>query len=43
MVASANPGCTLQMLSIFRERGIHMRSAHPVELLDAAINGTSLP
>ncbi len=42
MVASANPGCTLQMLSIFRERGITMRSAHPVELLDAAINGTSL-
>ncbi len=29
MVASANPGCTLQMLSIFRERGIRMRSAHP--------------
>ncbi len=42
MVASANPGCTLQMLSIFRERGIAMRSAHPIELLDAAINGTSL-
>jgi len=42
MVASANPGCTLQMLSIFRERGVRMRSAHPIELLDAAISGTPL-
>jgi glycolate oxidase iron-sulfur subunit len=42
MVASANPGCTLQMLSIFRERGLTMRAAHPIEILDASINGTPL-
>jgi glycolate oxidase iron-sulfur subunit len=42
LVASANPGCTLQMQSIFRERGIALRAAHPIELLDAAINGTPL-
>jgi glycolate oxidase iron-sulfur subunit len=41
-VASANPGCTLQMQSIFRERGITLRAAHPIELLDAAISGTTL-
>lgn len=42
VVASANPGCTLQMQSILRERGVTLRAAHPVELLDAAINGTPL-
>ena len=42
LVASANPGCTLQMQSIFRERGVTLRAAHPVELLDAAISGTPL-
>ena len=42
IVASANPGCTLQMQSIFRERGVALRAAHPIELLDAAISGTAL-
>jgi glycolate dehydrogenase iron-sulfur subunit len=42
LVASANPGCTLQMQAIARERGLELRAAHPIELLDAAINGTSL-
>ncbi|MEA2719156.1 MAG: glycolate oxidase iron-sulfur subunit [Candidatus Eremiobacteraeota bacterium] len=42
LVASANPGCTLQMQSIFRERGVKLRAAHPIELLDAAISGTPL-
>ena len=42
LVASANPGCTLQMQSIMREQGVNLRAAHPIELLDAAINGTSL-
>ncbi|HTD32671.1 MAG TPA: heterodisulfide reductase-related iron-sulfur binding cluster [Candidatus Elarobacter sp.] len=41
MVASANPGCTLQMQSILRGRGIELRAAHPIELLDTAINGPS--
>jgi len=43
LVASANPGCTLQMQSIARESGVTLRCAHPIELLDAAINGASLP
>jgi glycolate oxidase iron-sulfur subunit len=42
LVASANPGCTLQMQSILRERGATLRAAHPIELLDASINGTPL-
>jgi glycolate oxidase iron-sulfur subunit len=42
LVASANPGCTLQMQAIARERGHALRAAHPIELLDAAINGTAL-
>jgi glycolate dehydrogenase iron-sulfur subunit len=42
MLASANPGCTLQIQSILRERGATLRAAHPIELLDAAINGTPL-
>ncbi len=41
LVASANPGCTLQMQSILRERGVTLRAAHPIELLDASINGRS--
>ena len=43
LVASANPGCTLQMQSIFRERGVALRAAHSIELLDAAISGKPLP
>ena len=42
IIASANPGCTLQMRSILRERGLDIAAAHPVELLDASINGTPL-
>jgi glycolate oxidase iron-sulfur subunit len=44
IVASANPGCTLQMQSIARERGVEIDAAHPIELLDRAITaacGTS--
>ena len=43
LLASANPGCTLQIQKILRERGVHLPAAHPVEILDAAINGTPLP
>jgi glycolate dehydrogenase iron-sulfur subunit len=42
LVASANPGCTLQMQSILRERGVTLRAAHPIELLDASISGRPL-
>lgn len=37
MLASANPGCTLQIASIMRERGAALPAAHPIELLDLAI------
>ena len=37
LLASANPGCTIQIQSILRERGAELRAAHPIELLDAAI------
>jgi glycolate oxidase iron-sulfur subunit len=43
LLASANPGCTLQIQKILRERGHHLPAAHPVEILDASINGTQLP
>jgi glycolate oxidase iron-sulfur subunit len=37
VLASANPGCTLQITSIARERGATLPAAHPIELLDLAI------
>jgi glycolate oxidase iron-sulfur subunit len=37
VLASANPGCTLQIRSILAERNVAMLAAHPIELLDAAI------
>ena len=43
VVASANPGCTLQMQSIARERGVALCAAHPVELLDASITAARDP
>jgi glycolate oxidase iron-sulfur subunit len=42
LLASANPGCTLQIQAILRERGVRLRAAHPIEILDAAIMGTRL-
>ncbi len=38
LLASANPGCTIQIQSIMRERGATLAAAHPIELLDAAIS-----
>ncbi len=37
VLASANPGCTLQIASILAERGKAILSAHPIEILDAAL------
>src|SRR6202022_1880615 len=42
LLASANPGCTLQIQKILRERGQNLRAAHPIEILDASISGTRL-
>jgi glycolate oxidase iron-sulfur subunit len=35
-VAAANPGCSLQIQAGLKERGLAIRVAHPVELLDEA-------
>jgi glycolate oxidase iron-sulfur subunit len=47
LLASANPGCTLQIASIMRERGTVLPAAHPVEILDRAISsacgGATIP
>ena len=37
LVISANPGCTLQMQMLLRERGTELRAAHPIEILDASL------
>jgi glycolate oxidase iron-sulfur subunit len=37
LVASANPGCTLQMQALARARGVRLAAAHPIEILDASI------
>lgn len=42
LLASANPGCTLQIQKILRRRGLELPAAHPVEILDASISGRAL-
>ncbi|HMG56784.1 MAG TPA: heterodisulfide reductase-related iron-sulfur binding cluster [Kofleriaceae bacterium] len=42
LLVSANPGCTLQIQMLLRERGVAMRTAHPIEVLDASIRGAPL-
>jgi glycolate oxidase iron-sulfur subunit len=39
VVATANPGCTLQMAAAARRRGRTLTIRHPIELLDASIRG----
>jgi glycolate oxidase iron-sulfur subunit len=34
VVASGNPGCTMQLLAGLRETGAEVRVVHPIELLD---------
>jgi glycolate oxidase iron-sulfur subunit len=41
--ATANPGCLLQVSAALRRAGRPISAAHPVELLDAAINGAPPP
>jgi glycolate oxidase iron-sulfur subunit len=43
LLVSANPGCTLQLQMLLRERGRELRTAHPIEVLDASIRGAGLP
>jgi len=42
LLVSANPGCTLQIQMLLRERGMALRTAHPIEVLDASIRGAPL-
>jgi glycolate oxidase iron-sulfur subunit len=39
LLASANPGCTLHIERFLRERGVALRAAHPIEILDWSIRG----
>jgi glycolate oxidase iron-sulfur subunit len=40
IVASPNPGCTLQVQSLLKERGSDIRVLHPVEILDEVTKGS---
>jgi glycolate oxidase iron-sulfur subunit len=37
LLASANPGCTLQLQKLLRERGVVLPARHPIEILDASL------
>ncbi len=41
VVASGNPGCTLQMAMGVRQRGLPLRAVHTVEVLDWAYRGVT--
>ena len=42
VVVAGNPGCLLQIAAGLRERGMPMRAAHTVEILDWAYRGVTL-
>ena len=42
VVATANPGCTLQLLSVAGEAGQPLRVVHPIELIDASIRAVDV-
>jgi len=39
LLVSANPGCTLQIAKLLRERGRSLPTAHVIEVVDASIRG----
>jgi glycolate oxidase iron-sulfur subunit len=39
VIATANPGCTLQLMSVAAEEGKPVRVLHPIELIDQSIRG----
>jgi glycolate oxidase iron-sulfur subunit len=41
LLASANPGCTLHIQRMLRERGATLPAAHPIEILDWSIRGVA--
>ncbi|MDB9311671.1 (Fe-S)-binding protein [Spirulina sp. CS-785/01] len=42
LIASANPGCSLQIIKHLRLQGHEMGLMHPMELLDASIRGVKI-
>ncbi|WP_284302278.1 (Fe-S)-binding protein [Mobilicoccus caccae] len=42
LLVTANPGCLLQIASGLERRGVAMRSAHTVQVLDASIRGAGV-
>lgn len=42
LIASANPGCSLQIVKHLRLQGKKMKLMHPIELLDRSIRGLKL-
>jgi glycolate oxidase iron-sulfur subunit len=42
LLASANPGCTLQIQKLLRDEGKRLEAAHPMEILDASLRGATL-
>jgi glycolate oxidase iron-sulfur subunit len=42
LVATGNPGCTIQIAAAAAQAGFRWPVVHPIELLDASINGTGL-
>lgn len=43
LIASPNPGCSLQIQKYLRQQGKELPLVHPIELLDLAIRGEKLP
>jgi glycolate oxidase iron-sulfur subunit len=41
LLASANPGCTLQIRSLLAARGVDLPAAHPIEILDVSLAGAT--
>jgi glycolate oxidase iron-sulfur subunit len=39
VLASANPGCTLQLQMLLAERAVTLKAMHPIELLDVSLRG----
>jgi len=41
LLVAANPGCTLQIATALRRRGMEIAVAHPAQVLDASLRGLS--
>jgi glycolate oxidase iron-sulfur subunit len=42
MIATANPGCTIQITAAARVLGYKWPVFHPIQLVDASIRGSTL-